>query len=455
MRSEKMSFLEALKKTKARGIIPVIPDIKVFSPKEGELLRGRDPAAYASDLALAGAPVLSAVTEQKEFHGSLDMLEDICRHVEIPVLRKDFIEDERDLDATLKAGASAILLMVSCLGEKKLETLYRAALGRGLMPLVETHTAEELDFALRLGAPLVGINNRNILELERDNGDVSHASRLLGTARDRDAFIVVESGLTCGDDVRFAVRAGADAALTGTALLQAENPVTMFRSMSRRSGLKICGVTDQRGLSICNEQLADIVGFVVEYPVDVPWNISRDQAKALIGQVKTKSCVVTGGAPEKVLDLARLLHPDLLQLHFTETMEETNLIAEELHHMGIKLIRSVPSDAELRKRMFGTGSLADTVRLLGLSRTDYILLDSRDARNAASGGGTLSLSEEEKEAVKASAKRVVLGGGITEKNIKDLLLEYHPDYLDVMTGAEDAPGQKSEEKIRTLMKAML
>ncbi len=454
MHSETMDFLEALKNKKGEGLIPVIPDIKVFSPKEGELLGGRDPVVYAEVLAAAGAPVLSVVTEETEFHGSMRMLEDICRHVEIPVLRKDFIEDERDLDETVKAGASAILLMVSCLGEEKLERLYLKALDRGLMPLVETHTKEELDFAFRLGAPLIGINNRNILELERDDGDVRYASGLLEGACGRDAFIVVESGLTCGDDVRTAVQAGADAVLTGTALLRAGDPVMMFRSMSRRSGLKICGVTNMRGVDICNALEADITGFVVEYPVDVPWNIDRQQAKALIGKVKTKSCVVTGGRPEKVLEIARFLRPDMVQLHYMETLEETDRIAENLHNIGIELIRSVPANSALRKQMFGTESLADTIRLLESSQADYILIDSRDAGNAAAGGGKLSLTEEERKSVKASSKKMILGGGITERNIKELLLEFLPDHMDVMTGAEDAPGLKSEKKIRAIMEAM-
>ncbi len=133
-----MKFLDALKKKKETGMIPVIPDIKMFSPKEGDLMRGRDPVAYAKALAGAGAPVLSVVTEEKEFHGSLKMLRDITSQVNVPVLRKDFIESAEELDDTVNAGASAILLMVACLGEKRLEELYRQALERGLLPLVET-----------------------------------------------------------------------------------------------------------------------------------------------------------------------------------------------------------------------------------------------------------------------------------------------------------------------------
>lgn len=449
-----MDFLEALKNRKKTGCIPVIADIKVFSPKEGELLNGRDPVEYALSLESAGAPVLSVVTEEKEFHGSMEMLSRICRAVQVPVLRKDFIETVRELDETAQAGASAILLMVSCLGEKKLSELYGEARKRGLMPLVETHTEEELAFAADLGAPLIGINNRNILELERDDGDVSCAVRLLGSVP-KDAFVIVESGLNGAADVRRAVRAGADAVLTGTALLKAEDAPALFLAMSRPAGLKICGVMNEKDVRICNDALSDITGFVVEYPVPVPWDISCDQAEPLIRQVKGKSCVVTGGSREKVIRIAKTLRPDMIQLHYTETLAETASIAEGLHDLGIEMIRSVPSDAELRKKMFGTERLSSVIRILNESPVDMILLDSRDASNAAKGGGTIRLSGEERDSVRTSRKPVMVGGGITAENVKEIIRRLDPSHVDIMTGAETAPGMKSMEKIQEIIHAMM
>lgn len=188
-----MDFLQALKKRKAEGPFPVIPDIKCFSPKEGDLIRGRDPAALAAQLEAAGACVLSAVTEPDDFHGSLQMLREICSTVRIPVLRKDFIGTKEDLILTKEAGASAILLIYSCLGKDRLKELYEQALGIGLVPFVETHTAQELEWAAELGARLIGINNRDILKLERDDGDVSRSEDLM-RFRPRQAFLVAESG---------------------------------------------------------------------------------------------------------------------------------------------------------------------------------------------------------------------------------------------------------------------
>ena len=115
-----MRFLEALKNRKAEGGIPLIPDIKCFSPKEGDLMKGRDPVVLAQMMAQAGACAVSVVTEEKEFHGSMELLKQVCGAVKVPVLRKDFITCEKDLDETKAAGADAILLMVSCLGEEPL-----------------------------------------------------------------------------------------------------------------------------------------------------------------------------------------------------------------------------------------------------------------------------------------------------------------------------------------------
>ena len=267
-----MKFLESLRKTAAAGRIPLIPDIKCYSPKDGDLTRGRDMTQVALALKAAGAPVLSVVTEEKEFHGSLALLKKIADATGLPILRKDFIETEADLDKTRAAGADAILLMYACLGRERLHALYQAALKRDLTPLVETHTAEELRWAAELGAPLVGINNRNIRILERDDGDVSLSESLLKTFKNENAaapFLVVESAIRDGADVRRAIRSGADAVLVGTAILKADDPACAFRRMTKLAGLKICGHQTEDDVRASLAAGADLLGFVTEYPVPV------------------------------------------------------------------------------------------------------------------------------------------------------------------------------------------
>nr|WP_122013182.1 indole-3-glycerol-phosphate synthase [Maliibacterium massiliense] len=224
----KHPFSQALLDRARAGRVPVIADIKARSPKEGDLLRGRDPVQIARALKAAGAPCLSVVTEQTHFCGSLDMLRRVSEASGLPVLRKDFITSARDLAKTRDAGAAAILLICSMHAPARLETLYRAASDLGLEALVETHTAQELAFAQDLGAQLIGVNNRDILRLEQDAGDVGTTESLLGAANKK-GLRVSESGIQTPKDVRRARAAGADAVLVGTALLKAADIAGCYR----------------------------------------------------------------------------------------------------------------------------------------------------------------------------------------------------------------------------------
>lgn len=228
-------FSDSLKARKQAGFIPVIPDIKCTSPKEGDLLRGRDPVEAARLLAEAGAPALSVVTEPKNFGGSLELLERIAAAIKLPVLRKDFITCIDDLKVSKDCGAEAILLICATQPFPLLLKLYEEALKIGLEPLVETHTKEELILAGKIGAKLVGINNRNILELEKDEGTVS-ATELLAKYKPKDALLISESAIQTPAQAQAAVRAGADAVLIGTAIWQADNMFEYYLALSKGMG---------------------------------------------------------------------------------------------------------------------------------------------------------------------------------------------------------------------------
>lgn len=162
----------ALRKKYQDGIIPVIPDIKRFSPKEGSLMRGRNPVDYALRMDEAGAPVISVVTEQEHYGGSLKLLEEVSESVMVPVLRKDFIRTKQQIKDSKEAGAAAVLLIASILDRKQLIDLIEFAYINGLEPLVEVHSYIEMHLVNELKLPLVGINNRNIMKYEVDYGDV-------------------------------------------------------------------------------------------------------------------------------------------------------------------------------------------------------------------------------------------------------------------------------------------
>lgn len=228
-------FSASIRAKKQAGFTPVIPDIKCISPKEGDLLRGRDAAEAAQLLAEAGAPALSVVTEANSFGGSVELLEQIATLTKLPVLRKDFIRCVDDVKATKDCGAEAILLICATQPFSLLLELYEEALKIGLEPLVEAHTKEELIWAGKIGAKLVGINNRNILELEIDDGTVS-ATELLAKYKPNDAILISESSIQTPAQARAAIRAGADAVLIGTAIWQAQNMRECYLAFSRGMG---------------------------------------------------------------------------------------------------------------------------------------------------------------------------------------------------------------------------
>lgn len=224
-------FSTALRSVAQQGKIPIIVDVKAYSPKEGDLFRGRTYSELALTFKNAGAPAIAVITEKNCFHGSLEALKQVVTVSGLPVLRKDFITDIKELEDTVQAGASAVLLICSMHSPERLKKLFLTAHELGLEVLVETHTPQELETAAALGAKLIGINNKDIGKLELDDGNVSQMLTLIGQAP-ADALIVSESGLHTRTDVCAAIDAGADALLIGSALIQAENPAEYFKILS-------------------------------------------------------------------------------------------------------------------------------------------------------------------------------------------------------------------------------
>jgi Indole-3-glycerol phosphate synthase len=231
-----MSFRESLINKKKEGVTPVITDFKCISPGEGRLLTQEEAVKRAVEFETVGAAAISVVTEPDDFGGSLELLRNITKSVSIPVLRKDFIKTTEEIDISIDCGASAVLLMCSVMSKEEMQRCYSYAVEKGIEPLVETHTPEEMSFALELGALLMGINNRDILKLEKDGGTVSTTKNMMKDAviyKDPDRVLISESGILTPEDVRVAVESGADAVLIGTAIWKAEDPLEYFRQLSQ------------------------------------------------------------------------------------------------------------------------------------------------------------------------------------------------------------------------------
>lgn len=230
-------FSDAILKRKREGFIPVIPDIKNISPKEGVMFKGKNPVEMAERLIGAGAPALSVVTENKYFGGSIELLGKISKVAgKIPVLQKDFITSIDQLKISKKSGASSVLLICAIQSFSMIKKLYEEALEIGLEPLVEVHTKEELMSVTEIGAKLIGINNRDITELEKDDGAVDLTRQLARYIPDG-VTIISESSIKTPQEAKVAIIAGADAVLVGTAIWQADNICDFYASLSSKIDL--------------------------------------------------------------------------------------------------------------------------------------------------------------------------------------------------------------------------
>lgn len=213
-------FERALRAKIAAGRAAVIAEIKQASPSKGLLRDPFDPPAIAARYAAHGAACLSVLTDERFFRGSLDDLRAARAACALPVLRKDFVVDAWQVYEARANGADCILLIVAALDDAQLAEFVSIARALSMDVLVEVHDAAELDRALALGTPLVGINNRNLRSFE-----VSLDTTLALLPRiPPDRLVVTESGILAPADVARMRQAGVNAFLVGEAFMRAPDP---------------------------------------------------------------------------------------------------------------------------------------------------------------------------------------------------------------------------------------
>ena len=210
----------SIQRVREAGLCAVVSEIKPRSPKEGELLQGRDPVGLARRMARCPIAGLSVVTEPEHFGGSLQMLEHVAQAVTLPILQKDFFSAPAELDSAKLLGASAVLFSVSLLDDDTLRRLNAHARDIGLETALEIHSKGDLERLEGMPMDILGVNNRDIAMLEMDDADVTVTESLASLAK-RDVLTLSESSLKGPEDVRRAYRAGADCVLIGTAVLRA------------------------------------------------------------------------------------------------------------------------------------------------------------------------------------------------------------------------------------------
>jgi indole-3-glycerol phosphate synthase len=213
-------FEAALRAKVAAAKAAVIAEVKKASPSKGVLRAHFAPAEIAASYEAGGAACLSVLTDEGFFQGSSAFLQQARAACTLPVLRKDFMIDEYQVVEARALGADCILLIAACLDDAQMADLEACSMALGLGVLVEVHDGAELDRALRLKTPLVGINNRNLRTFEVD----------LGTTLDllprvpEDRLLITESGILAHADVQRMRGAGVHAFLVGEAFMRATDP---------------------------------------------------------------------------------------------------------------------------------------------------------------------------------------------------------------------------------------
>ena len=223
---ERRDFVAALRKPKI-GSVGLIAEVKKASSSMGVICHDFDPVRIAKEYEAAGASCLSVLTDEKFFMGSLDYLRQIRAAVKIPLLRKDFIIDERQILEAIEWGADAILLIVAILSDAQLMKFHSLAVDAGLAVLVEVHDEAELERALKISPKLIGVNNRDLKTFKVDLAVTERLAVLVegrgSRAEGQKPILVAESGIHTRADVERLARCGAGAVLVGESIVKQGN----------------------------------------------------------------------------------------------------------------------------------------------------------------------------------------------------------------------------------------
>ncbi|HEX7618056.1 MAG TPA: indole-3-glycerol phosphate synthase TrpC [Verrucomicrobiae bacterium] len=204
------------------GPMALIAEVKKASPSAGVICKDFDPVRIAKEYEAAGASCLSVLTDEKFFQGSLDYLRQIRAAVKLPLLRKDFIIDERQILEAIEWGADAILLIVAILSDEQLAKFHSLAVEAGLAVLVEVHDEAELESAMEISPALIGVNNRDLKTFKVDLATTEKlaAKFLSSPVTCHSSLLVAESGIHTRSDVERLKQCGAGAILVGESLMR-------------------------------------------------------------------------------------------------------------------------------------------------------------------------------------------------------------------------------------------
>jgi indole-3-glycerol phosphate synthase len=208
----------------------VIAEVKRSSPSKGALASITDPAGLAAQYEEAGAQVVSVLTEQRRFGGTLADLDSVRKAIDLPILRKDFMVDEYQFYEARAHGADIVLLIVAALSKNQLEDYFHLSTELGMRSLIEVHTNDELERALEISPEIIGVNSRNLKTLEVDARAFAELIPQIPSTIAR----VAESGISTREEVVFAQECGATAILVGEALVRSGSPSVAINQLLGR-----------------------------------------------------------------------------------------------------------------------------------------------------------------------------------------------------------------------------
>jgi indole-3-glycerol phosphate synthase / phosphoribosylanthranilate isomerase len=382
-----MRFADAL----AAPGLGAIAEIKRRSPSAGDLRPDADPARIARDYAAAGAAAISVLVDER-FGGTWDDLRAARAATDAPLLAKGFFSTEEHLRTAKEAGADAALLLLRDLDDGTAARLLGVAADLALDTLVEAHDAAELDRAVTLGAPVIGINARDLSTFAIDR---SRQLELVARAP-RDRVVVAESGISTRAQGAAAELAGADAVLVGSALMRADDPAGKLADLLRRPLVKVCGLTREEDVAVAAEAGADLAGFV----------LARESPRAADAVLPV---------PDELLAVAV----------WVGEAGESPAELDQVHEREEGKVRG--RDATLYR---GGEPVA---RVLDLPWDGD---DSGHWERAAGAEG-----------------RVVLAGGLAADNVADAVRRVRPWAVDASSRLESAPGIKDAAKVRAYVEA--
>lgn len=472
-----INFTERLRQSPFK--LSLLAEVKRASPSKGIISLSACAPAQARTYALAGASVISVLTEPEWFKGSIDDLRSVRQALagmanRPAVLRKEFIFDEYQILEARLAGADTVLLIVKMLDEEELTRLYKYSQSLGMEPLVEVNTVEEMEIAVKLGSKVIGVNNRNLTSFEVD---MDTTTRLMNMVSE-DTILCALSGISGPQDVKPYQQAGVGAVLVGEALMRAKDTAKFITELlggneadvkdteKRKLLVKICGTRSAEAAKTAIDAGADLVSMILvkgrtrcvstetalaisqvvhetsrASPTSKPSENTKSKATDFLRHASYHALqhpsrallvgVFLDQPLEYVLQQQKLLNLDIVQLHGSEPVEWARLIPCPVIHsfhtgdagLATRGYHAVPL---LDSGIGGTGQRIAAEKVKGLLRDDEGL-------------------------------GIFLAGGLNPDNVADAVLALEDQAnkvvgVDVSSGVE-ADGKQDMDKIKAFVKA--